>query len=96
MRSISTASVITGAIAFVLASSVTSPPAEAGPACNRIGLSSPCIKSNDLKARINLRESGRDGRLQIRDADNEIAVNLDGSSGNVTNLSPTTRMPATA
>ena len=86
MRSISTASVITGALVFVLASTVTSPPAEAGPACNRLRLGSPCIKSNDLKARINLRESGKDGRLLIKDADNKTAVALDGSSANVTNL----------
>jgi len=86
MRSTSTASVITGALAFVLASSVTLQPAEAGPACNRIGLNSPCIKSNDLPARINMREPGRDGRLQIRDANNAAAVNLNGTSGNVTNL----------
>jgi hypothetical protein len=39
-----------------------------------------------LRARINLRESGRDGRLQIRDADNEPAVSLDGGSANLTNL----------
>jgi hypothetical protein len=70
----------------VAATLIAAPPAAAGKACNELGLGSPCIKSNDLKARINLRESGKDGRLQVRDANNATAVSLDGSSGNVTNL----------
>ena len=83
MRIVCSVSLTTGALAAAL--TFAAPAAEAGKACNRIGLASPCIKSNDLKARINMREPGRDGRLQIRDANNAAAVNLDGSSGNVIN-----------
>ena len=86
MRITSVAAAVTGALALVLTLGVVPQPAEAGPACNRLGLSNNCIKSNDLKARLKLREPGRDGRLQIRDADNETAFNLNGTSGNVTNL----------
>jgi len=85
-RITSVAAAVTGALALVLTLGAAPQPAEAGPACNRLGLSNNCIKSNDLKARIKLRESGRDGRLQIRDADNATALNLDGGAGNVTNL----------
>jgi len=61
-------------------------PAEAGKACNRLGLDSPRIKSNDLKARLNLDEDGRNARLRLRNADRANAVELDAGSGNLTNL----------
>jgi hypothetical protein len=61
-------------------------PAEAGKACNRLGLGSPCIKSNDLKARLDLDEDGRDARLRLRNGIGDNALELDASSGNVTNL----------
>jgi len=86
MRITSVAAAVTGALALVLTLGAAPPPADAGQACNRLGLPNNCVKSNDLKARLTLRESGRDGRLQIRDADNAAALNLDGRSGNVTNL----------
>ena len=39
-----------------------------------------------MKARLNLDEDGRNGRLLIRDADRENAVPLDAGSANLTNL----------
>jgi len=86
MRITSVAAAVTGALALVLTLATVPQPAEAGPACNRLGLSNNCIKSNDLQSRLTLRQPGRDGRLQIRDANNAAAVNLNGTSGNVTNL----------
>ena len=84
MRLIAATSAIT--CAFGIALMLSAAPAEAGRACNELGLSSPCIRSSDLQARINLDEDGRDGRLRVRDADGEDAVELDASSANVTNL----------
>ena len=84
MRIICSMTLTTGALAAAL--TFIAPPAEAGPACNRIGLNSPCIKSNDLKARLNLDERGRDARLRLRNADRANAVDLDARSFNVTNL----------
>ncbi|MGH6903303.1 MAG: hypothetical protein ACREIR_11245 [Geminicoccaceae bacterium] len=49
-------------------------------------MSSPCIRSNDLKARIDLDEDGRNGRLRVRDAAGANAVEPDARSGNITNL----------
>jgi hypothetical protein len=85
MRSVSSVTVTTAALAAALMLSLP-PSAEAGRACNELGLSSPCIRSNDLKARLNLDEDGRNARLRLRDADGENAVELDASSGNLTNL----------
>ena len=85
MRIIGSVIMATGALAFATAL-IASQPAAAGKLCQRAGLSSPCVQSNDLKARITLKEAAKDGRLQIRDANNDTAFNLDGSSANVTNL----------
>jgi len=86
MRIICSVPLTTGALAFALTFGAV-PPAEAGKACNRIGLSSPCIKSNDLKAQLHLSEPGKDGRLLVRsDVFDTTAVRLDGRFGNVTNL----------
>jgi hypothetical protein len=86
MHFTSAATVITGALAAALTLGATLQPAEAGRVCNRLDLSSPCISSSDLKARLNLDEAGRDGRLRVRDADGENAVELDAGSANLTNL----------
>ena len=86
MRIISSTSATTAAFALALLLATGSRPAEAGRACDELELRSPCIKSDDLKARISLKETGKDGRLQVKDADNATAVSLDGSSGNLTNL----------
>jgi hypothetical protein len=85
MRITGSTSATIGALAVAL-TFATVQPAEAGRACDRAGLSSPCIKSSDLKARIDLDEDGKDGRFRVRNADGEDAVELDGSSANVTNL----------
>jgi len=84
MHIIGSVTVTIGTLAAILTFAPV--PAEAGPACNRIGLGSPCIKSNDLKARLNLDERGRDARLRLRNAARANAVELDARSGNVTNL----------
>ena len=86
MRITSVAAAVTGALALVLTLGAAPPPADAGQACNRLGLPNNCVKGNDLKARLTLRESGRDGRVQIRDADNAAALTLNGATATVTNL----------
>jgi hypothetical protein len=86
MRIIDLPTASIGALVLALTLGVTAQPVEAGRACNELDLDSPCINSNDLRARLTLRESGRDGRLQIRDAANAAAFNVNGASGNVTNL----------
>ena len=85
MRIIGSVTVVTGAFALAF-TFAAAPPAEAGRACDELGLSSPCIESNDLEARINLDEDGRNGRLRVRDAAGANAVELDAGSGNLTNL----------
>ena len=86
MRITSVAAAVTGALALVLTLGTVPQPAEAGPACNRLGLSKNCIKSNDLQSRLTLRQPGRDGRLQVRDANNAAALTLNGATATVTNL----------
>jgi hypothetical protein len=60
------------------------PPAAAGPVCKELGLSSPCVRSNDIQPSILLGGSGASGRLRIRDAANAIGLDLR-DNGNVTN-----------
>jgi hypothetical protein len=86
MRFTSVATVITGALAVALTLGATSQPAEAGRVCSELDLSSPCISSSDLKARLNLFENDTNGRLRVRDADGEDAVQLDARFATVTNL----------
>jgi hypothetical protein len=86
MRITSVAAPVTSALALVLTLGADPQTAEAGQVCNRLDLPDNCVRSNDLKARLTLRESGQDGRLQIRDADNATAFNLNGASATVTNL----------
>ena len=86
MRITNSTAVALGALAVSVTLAATSDPAEAGPVCDELGLSSPCVRSDDLGARINLEEDGTSGRLRVRDADGENAVDLQGNSANVENL----------
>jgi hypothetical protein len=85
MRFVGATSVITGALAMPLLLSAAAP-VIAGPVCDELGLSSPCVRSDDLRARINLDQDDTNGRLRVRDADGDNAVELNASNGNVTNL----------
>jgi hypothetical protein len=62
------------------------PPTVAGPVCNRLDLTSPCVRSNDLRADVVLGGGGDDGRLRLRNQDGDTAVQLQVSNSNVTNL----------
>jgi hypothetical protein len=75
-----------GALAVVVTWGAAPQSAEAGPACNELGLDSPCIRSNDLRARLNLDEDGTSARLRLRNEDGDDAIELDAGSANVTNL----------
>jgi hypothetical protein len=75
----------TGAFVLALTLGAASQPAEAGRACNELGLSSPCINGNDLKSRLNL-DDGRNARVRLRDAGGENAIELNAGSASVTNL----------
>jgi hypothetical protein len=90
IRTVRIARSINGLSAWALAVAImlgaTLQAAEAGKACKRLGMSNSCIKSSDLKARINLEEDGKNGELLIRNAHGENGVQLDASSANVTNL----------
>jgi len=72
-------------MAVVAALSVATPPAEAGRLCNRLDLSSPCVRSNDLKPNLVGGGATGQGRLRVRDADGTTAVELRGDNGSVTN-----------
>jgi hypothetical protein len=74
-----------GVLATALAFAA-SQPAAAGPACAKLGSSSPCIRGNDLKARLDLDEDGKDARLRLRNEDGESGMGLDAESFNVTNF----------
>jgi hypothetical protein len=86
MRLIGFATVSAAALSFGLALGADSLRAQAGRACDELGLNSPCITSTDLKPKIDLDEAGKDGRLRVRENDGAVAVELDAGSGNVTNL----------
>jgi hypothetical protein len=86
MRFTSSTTTCLGALAVVVTLGAVPQPAAAGPACDELGLDSPCIRSNDLRARLNLDEDGTNARLRVRDADGEDAVELDARRANVTNL----------
>ena len=75
-------------IAFAVTLVTVAPPAEAGRACRRAGLPSPCVVSSDVNPNITLRRPGNDGDFQVRTSGNRKGVQLDGDSGNVTNRLP--------
>jgi hypothetical protein len=75
-----------GALVFGLTLGVSSPPAEAGKVCNRLGLSDNCVKGSDVKGRFDLEQDGKNARLRVRNEDGDNAVELDAKRGNVTNL----------
>jgi hypothetical protein len=75
-----------GACVFALTLSVTPRPADAGVACDELDRDSPCITSSDLKSRLDLDEDGKQGRLRVMNRDGDSAVELNASSGNLTNL----------
>jgi hypothetical protein len=72
------------AIAAVLGV-VTAPPLAAGPACNELDLSSPCIRGNDIRANLTLGGPTGDARLQLRDGAGVQGVQLRATTGNVIN-----------
>jgi hypothetical protein len=82
----SAATTALGALAVVVTWGAAPQWAEAGPACNELGLDRPCIRSNDLRARLNLDEDGTDARLRLRNEDGDDAIELDAGTANVTNL----------
>jgi hypothetical protein len=83
MRIITAVTATTGALAVAL---MLSAPAQAGRACNELGLSSPCVTGSDLKANIIVEEDGRNARLRLRDATGENGVELSAATANLTNL----------
>jgi hypothetical protein len=85
MRIISSVIMITGALA-VTATLIAAPPAQAGPVCNELDLRSPCIRSNDIRSNIALGGPTGDARLRLRNEDGANAVDLQASTGNLTNL----------
>jgi hypothetical protein len=86
MRSVDRASAITGALAVALMLTAVGGPVAAGPVCNALDLGSRCATSSDIRSSIVLGGSGENGRLRVRNEDNDTAVELRGSTGNVTNL----------
>lgn len=65
MRIISSVTVTTCALAVGL-TFAAAPAAVAGPVCNELDLSSPCVRSNDIRANIALGGSTGDARLRLR------------------------------
>jgi hypothetical protein len=86
MRTIGLATVAVGAFAVALTLGVSPRPATAGKVCDELDLNDHCVNSSDLKARLNLDEDGKDGRLRVRDAVGTNAVQLNAANGSVTNL----------
>lgn len=85
MRIISSITMVAGALAAALILAAWQP-AVAGRVCNELDLRSPCIRSNDIRANIALGGSTGDARLRLRDEEGTNAVDLQASTGNVTNL----------
>jgi hypothetical protein len=69
----------------VLLGVVTAPPLAAGPACNELDLSSPCISGNDIRPNLTLGGPTGNARLQLRDAAGAQGVQLQATTGNVLN-----------
>ena len=85
MRQLGLITIPAAILSFGLTLGAAPQPAEAGKACNRLNLSSPCIRSGDMKPTINLGKPGNDGDFAVKDAGGIKAVKLDGDTGNVTN-----------
>jgi hypothetical protein len=86
MRFVGNTAAITGALAFALTLTAVGGPVAAGPVCNELNLGSRCATSSDIRSSIVLGGSGENGRLRVRNEDNDTAVELSGIDGNVTNL----------
>jgi hypothetical protein len=82
MRLVSLASAVTGIVAIAMLSAT---PAVAGAVCNEVDLSSPCISTSDLKARIDLND-GTQGRLRVKNKTGGTGVELNASNATLTNL----------
>jgi hypothetical protein len=73
-------------LAFAATLSVLAPSAaEAGNLCNRLVDSSPCVSNSDLKPSLKVGSDLEDGRLRLRRIDGKTTIELNGSTGNVTN-----------
>ncbi len=72
-------------LSFGLTLGAAPQPAEAGKACNRLNLNSPCIRSSDVRPTLKLGRSGNDGDLIVRDSSKVSSVQIDGDTGDVTN-----------
>ena len=86
MRFANSVTTALGALAVVATWGAAPQSADAGPACDELGLNSPCIRSNDLKARLILDEDDISAKLRLKNEDGAKAVELDAGSANVTNL----------
>ena len=73
-------------LAFALILGAARQPAEAGKACNRLNLSSPCIRSSDMKPNLKLGQTGNDGDLIVRDSSKVNSIQLDGDSARLPRL----------
>jgi hypothetical protein len=82
MRFANSVTTALGALAVVATWGAAAQWAEAGPACNELGLDSPCIRSNDLRARLNLDEDGTSARLRLRNENGDDAIELDAGTAN--------------
>ena len=72
-------------VAFAVTLGAAPQPAEAGKACNELGLKSPCVRSSDVKPTLKLGRNGNDGDLIVRDENKNSTVQIDGNTGDVTN-----------
>lgn len=86
MRCIRLTCAITGLSILAATLSCLASPVAGARVCGRLDLSSPCVSSSDLRARLNVGSGADDGRLRLRDGGGATAVELHGSTGNVTNL----------
>ncbi len=72
-------------VAFAATLGAAPQPAEAGKACNELGLKSPCVRSSDVRPNLKLGKPGNDGDLIVRDSSKVSSVQIDGDTGDVTN-----------
>ena len=70
---------------FALTLGGTPQNAEAGKACNKLNLNSPCIRSGDMKPNLKLGRKGNDGDLIVQDSSKANSVHIDGDNSTVTN-----------
>ncbi len=85
MRYLKLSTLFAVSVAFALSLGAAPRPAEAGKACKRIGLKSPCLRSSDQKPTLKLGRSGNDGDFTVRAADKSLGVKLDGDTGTASN-----------